>query len=54
MYDTLKKFADRKGIKATKMAEKDAYKAGKKGKNLTATELKELQIQMARDLGYLD
>lgn len=54
MYDNLKKFAEKKGIVTAKSAEKDIYKASKKGKVLTAKEQTDLLLQMAKDLGYLD
>lgn len=52
-YENLKKFADKKGIVATKTAEKKTYADSKKGKTMTAKEKDDLLLQMAKDLGYL-
>ena len=53
-YEHLKKFAENKGIKATKFAEKETFKASKKGKVLSAAERNTLVETMAKDLGYLE
>jgi len=53
-YDTLKKFAEKKGIVTAKSAEKDIYKASKKGKALTTKEQTDLLLMMAKNLGYLE
>ena len=52
-YENLKKFADKKGIKAVKTAEKLAYAESEKGKTLTTAERNALIEQMAKDFGYL-
>lgn len=53
MYNNLKKFAEKKGIVATKFTEKKAYAESKKGKTLTTAERNALVDQMLKDLGYL-